>query len=122
VTGEHRSAATGSRGAGAHLTRALTVERLQVVSLVHSAVYTSLLLCAFVFSHPEPATFVLGLSHGVLWIAMSVACLVATRLRVLPLRAAAAVAVLGGIGPFFGSFELTRERLSRRCRQVAQVE
>ena len=39
---------------------------------------------------------------------MSLACIVAPRLRVVPLRLAVAVAVLGGIGPFFGSYEFVR--------------
>ena len=45
---------------------------------------------------------------------MSLACIVAVRLRILPLRLAAAVAVLGGIGPFFGSWEFVREQRRRR--------
>ena len=45
---------------------------------------------------------------------MSLACIVCVRLRIVPLRLAAAVAVLGGIGPFFGSFEFVREQRRRR--------
>ena len=44
-----------------------------------------------------------------MWIAMSLACLAAARLRIVSLRLAVAVAVLGGIGPFFGSYEFIRE-------------
>ncbi|HEX4563554.1 MAG TPA: hypothetical protein VH115_03790 [Solirubrobacteraceae bacterium] len=84
------------------------------VSFVHSCVYAALLVCAFAAGKPEPATRVLGYTHGVLWIAMSLACITATRRRILPLRVAVAVAVLGGIGPFFGSFEFIRERARRR--------
>ena len=47
---------------------------------------------------------------------MSLVCLVAVRLRIIPLRVAVAVAVLGGIGPFFGSYEFVREE-RRRARQ-----
>jgi hypothetical protein len=43
---------------------------------------------------------------------------VAVRLRIIPLRIAVAVAVLGGIGPFFGSFEFVRDE-RRRARTVA---
>ena len=39
----------------------ITFRRLEVVSFVHSAIYLSLLLCAFALGNPEPATFILGL-------------------------------------------------------------
>ena len=69
--------------------------------------------------NPQPETFILGLSHGLLWIGMSLACLYAARARVIPLRIAVAVAVLGGIGPFFGSAEFMREQRRRaRARQL----
>lgn len=83
---------------------------LKWVSFTHSSIYLGLLACAFLAGKPEPATFALGMTHGVLWIAMSLACIVATRMRVVPLRLAVAVAVLGGIGPFFGSYEFVREQ------------
>jgi hypothetical protein len=89
--------------------RALGFERLKRVSFTHSLVYLALLLCAFAAGKPEPLTFALGLAHGLLWIAMSLACLTAARLRIVSLRLAVAVAVLGGVGPFFGSFEFVRE-------------
>ena len=89
-------------------------ERLLWVSLGHSCVYFALLVCAFAAGKPEPLTRVLGYSHGLLWIGMSLACVSAARLRIIPLRVAVAVAVLGGIGPFFGSFEFIRERARRR--------
>ena len=66
-------------------------------------------MCAFAIGKPQPFTFVLGLSHGLLWIFMSLACIAAARLRIVSLRLAVAVAVLGGIGPFFGSYEFIRE-------------
>ncbi len=87
--------------------------RLKWVSFTHSCIYTALLVCAFAIGKPQPATFVLGLTHGLLWIAMSLACVVCVRLRIVPLRLAAAVAVLGGIGPFFGSYEFVREQRRR---------
>jgi hypothetical protein len=92
----------------------LTFARLLSASLLHSCVYAALLVSAFAAGKPEPLTLVLGYSHGVLWIGMSLACVAATRARVIPLRVAVAVAVLGGIGPFFGSFEFVRERARRR--------
>jgi hypothetical protein len=88
--------------------------RLKWTSFTHSCIYTALLVCAFAAGKPQPETFVLGLTHGLLWIAMSLACIVCVRMRIVPLRLAAAVAVLGGIGPFFGSWEFVREQRRRR--------
>jgi type IV secretory pathway VirB6-like protein len=91
----------------------LTFTRLKWTSFAHSCVYLALLICAFAAGNPQPLTFVLGLTHGLLWIFMSLACLTAARLRVVTLRLAVAVAVLGGIAPFFGSFEFIREQRRR---------
>jgi hypothetical protein len=96
----------------------ITFSRLEAVSIFHSLIYLALLVAAFALRNPQPETFVLGLSHGLLWIGMSLACLWAVRARVLPLRIAVAVVVLGGIGPFFGSAEFVRER-RRRARTAS---
>jgi hypothetical protein len=93
----------------------ITFARLERVSFVHSLVYLALLIVAFGLHNPQPETFILGLSHGLLWIGMSLVCLNAARMRIIPLRVAVAVAVLGGIGPFFGSAEFVRES-RRRAR------
>ncbi len=87
----------------------LTFTRLKWTSFFHSCVYVALLICAFAIGKPQPETFVLGL----LWIAMSLACIAAARLRIVSLRLAVAVAVLGGIGPFFGSYQFVREQRER---------
>jgi hypothetical protein len=92
----------------------LTFARLKWTSFAHSCVYAALLVCAFIAGKPEPLTFALGLAHGLLWIFMSLACITAARLRVVSLRLAVAVAVLGGIGPFFGSYQFVREQRTRR--------
>ncbi len=81
----------------------ITFRRLEAVSFIHSGVYTALLICAFVLGNPEPATFILGLAHGLLWIGMSLVCIYATRQRIIPFWLAVTVAVLGGLGPFFGT-------------------
>ncbi len=93
----------------------ITFKRLERVSFFHSLVYLALLIVAFGFGNPQPETFILGLTHGLLWIGMSLVCLAAVRLRIIPLRVAVAVAVLGGIAPFFGSAEFIREG-RRRAR------
>jgi hypothetical protein len=91
----------------------LTFTRLKWTSFAHSCVYLALLICAFAVGNPQPLTFILGLTHGLLWIFMSLACLTAARLRIVSLRLAVAVAVLGGLAPFFGSFEFIREQRKR---------
>ncbi len=97
---------------------------LKWTSFTHSCIYTALLVCAFAAGKPEPATLVLGYTHGILWIAMSLTCIACTRLRIVPLRLAVAVAVLGGIGPFFGSYEFVREQRRRQtgAGAAAQLE
>jgi type IV secretory pathway VirB6-like protein len=100
-------------GAARAPTGPLTFTRLKWTSFTHSCVYITLLISAFAAGKPEPLTFVLGLTHGILWILMSLACLTAARLRIVSLRLAVAVAVLGGIGPFFGSYEFIREQRDR---------
>jgi hypothetical protein len=92
---------------------ALTFTRLKWTSFGHSCVYIGLLTSAFAAGKPEPVTFVLGLTHGLLWILMSLACLAAARVRIVSVRLAVAVAVLGGIGPFFGSLQFIREQRNR---------
>lgn len=115
---EHRQATAATTSTAAAHPHPTAFRALKWTSFGHSCVYLALLICAFALSKPEPATFVLGLTHGLLWIAMSLACVLATRLRVVPLRLAVAVAVLGGIGPFFGSAEFVREQ-RRRARSGA---
>ena len=89
--------------------RLLTFERLKWASFTHSAIYSILL---FVWLYPGLKDYeaVFGLAHGIGWIAMSLACIAALRLRVIDLRLAVAVAVLGGVGPFIGSVEFVRRQ------------
>jgi hypothetical protein len=83
--------------------RLITFRRLEIVSFFHSAIYLALLACAFVLGSPQPETFILGLSHGLLWIGMSLVCIAAARARIIPFWLAVTVAVIGGVGPFAGS-------------------
>jgi hypothetical protein len=91
----------------------ITFRRLELVSFTHSCIYLALLVCAFVLGNPEPATFILGLSHGVIWIGMSLTCIAAARARVIPFWLAVTVAVLGGLGPFCGSLGFIVEQRRR---------
>ena len=88
---------------------------LKYASFTHSAVYVALLATAI--SGGE--TLALGWIHGVGWIAMSLACLVAVQRRILPLKVAVAVVVLGGVGPFFGSYMFIREQRARSSASAA---
>lgn len=94
---------------------------LELVSVIHSCVYTALLISAFALGKPEPATTVLGFAHGILWIVMSLVCLAAARRRVIPWWLAVAVAVLGGIGPFFGTAGFVYESRRRVAESVARM-
>ena len=89
----------------------LTFTRLKWTSFFHSVVYLSLIVCAV--ARLAGPTLVLGWTHGILWIVMSLACIAAVRRRVIPLRVGVAVAVLGGLGPFVGSYEFVREQRRR---------
>ena len=94
--------------------RAITFGRLEAVSFTHSCVYLALLICAFALGNPQPETFILGMSHGLLWIGMSLVCIAAARLHILPWWLAVTVAVLGGLGPFAGSIGFVIEERRRR--------
>jgi hypothetical protein len=98
--------------------RAVTFARLEAASFTHSCVYLGLLISAFVLGNPEPETFILGMAHGLLWIAMSLVCLAAARARIIPWWLAVVVAVLGGLGPFAGSIGFVVEQ-RRRTRPPA---
>ena len=103
-------------------TRVVTFGRLEVVSFIHSTVYLSLLVCAFALGNPEPATFILGMAHGLIWIGMSLVCIAAARFRVIPYWLAATVAVLGGLGPFAGTIGFVIESHRRRQRQLSGLQ
>jgi hypothetical protein len=119
TTGTSSLGRAGSRSSAVEPSPLFTI--LEWNSFCHSCVYLSLLICAFALHEPQPETFVLGLTHGILWIAMSLACITAARMRIVSLRLAVAVAVLGGIGPFFGSWEFVRaqRRYPKGTRQAS---
>jgi hypothetical protein len=97
---------------------AVTFRRLEAASFTHSGVYLALLVCAFALGNPQPATFILGLSHGLIWIVMSLVCIAAARVHLIPFWLAVTVAVLGGLGPFAGSigFLVAERRKSATTR------
>jgi hypothetical protein len=95
--------------------RVVTFRRLELASFTHSLIYLGLLVCAVALGAPQPETFILGLSHGVVWIVMSMVCIDAARRHVIPFWLAVTVAVIGGLGPFAGSigFVIAERRRSR---------
>ncbi len=85
------------------------VRVLAPLSLLHSLIYATLIVVWLVPGLAR-AEFIFGLSHGIGWIAMSLLCVLASARRLLPVRTAVAVAILGGIGPFIGTYEFMRLR------------
>ncbi|HEV2752656.1 MAG TPA: hypothetical protein VGV36_02335 [Solirubrobacteraceae bacterium] len=96
----------------------LTWRRLKWASFAHSTVYLLLLFSALT-GELEGVKPLLGWGHGVGWIAMSLAAIAAARRRIIPVRLAVAIAVLGGIGPFFGTIEFVR--LGRRAKHPQEA-
>ncbi len=90
----------------------LSFPTLKRLSFAHSTIYTCLLIVWLV---PGLATeeMIFGFTHGVGWICMVILIFAALRARVVPMRTAFAVSVLGGIAPFFGSYEFVREERRR---------
>jgi len=93
----------------------ITFDRLKKASFAHSTIYLTLLV-VWIVPGLHPLEFVFGLAHGVGWILMSIACLYAVRRRIISMRIAVAVVVIGGIGPFVGSYEFARARRPMAAR------
>ena len=79
----------------------MSFRTLKYLSFTHSAIYTALLVAAV--AEWDDVKYVLGWTHGIGWIVMSLLCVDAVRRRVLPLWLGVMVAVVGGVGPFAGS-------------------
>ena len=88
---------------------------LELLSFAHSAVYL-VLLSVWLVPGLHGLEFVFGMAHGLGWIAMVLLSLAAVRAPVIPLRVGFAVAVIGAVGPFVGTWEFVRE--SRRRSAV----
>jgi len=85
---------------------------VKYASFTHSAVYL-VLLVAWLTPGLAPVEAVFGLAHGLGWFAMCALVIAALRLRLLDIRLAVAVAVLGAVGPFIGSAEFVRQDRAR---------
>ncbi|MEA2312630.1 MAG: hypothetical protein QOE28_2598 [Solirubrobacteraceae bacterium] len=100
----------------------ITFTRLKYLSFTHSAVYLTLLVLAIL---DEPAKLYFGWAHGIGWIVVSLLCIAAVRMRVIPLWLGIMVAVVGGLGPFAGSIGFVvcerREREQERALRRGMV-
>lgn len=85
---------------------------LKWLSFTHSGVYL-ILLAVWLIPGLALAESIFGFTHGIGWILMVLFVLLALQARVLGLRLAFAVAVLGAVAPFFGSYEFVREQRRR---------
>jgi hypothetical protein len=85
-------------------------------------VYLTLLVLAIL---DEPAKLYFGWAHGIGWIVVSLLCIAAVRMRVIPLWLGIMVAVVGGLGPFAGSIGFVvcerREREQERALRRGMV-
>lgn len=91
----------------------MSYDTLKKLSFTHSAIYLTLLI-VWIIPGLHTLEFIFGLSHGLGWIAMCLLCIDALRRGVISLRLAVAVAVIGAVGPFVGSYEFVREQRRRR--------
>ena len=92
----------------------LSFRALKRLSFTHSAVYLTLLV-VWLVPGLHTLEFVFGLAHGLGWIGMCLLSIAAVRARVIPLRVGVAVAVIGAVGPFVGSYEFVREQRRREA-------
>lgn len=90
----------------------LTWQRLKWASFTHSTIYL-VLLVAWAIPGLHAVEFVFGLAHGLGWFAMCGLMIAGLKARIVNLRLAVAVAVLGAVGPFIGSAEFVRQERAR---------
>jgi hypothetical protein len=96
----------------------ITFTRLKYLSFTHSAVYLTLLVLAVLNA---PAKLYFGWAHGIGWICISLLCIAAVRMRVIPLWLGVTVVVIGGLGPFAGSVGfVVHERRHRTQESVPE--
>ena len=90
----------------------LTFRRLEYLSFTHSTIYATLLV-VWIVPGLKTEEMIFGFAHGIGWIVMCVLALDALRRRVIDLRLAVAIAVIGAVGPFVGSYEFIRRERRR---------
>jgi hypothetical protein len=86
----------------------ITRDQIKVASCTHSAIYLCL-LTAWLVPGAHSAEMAFGWAHGLGWFAMCGLALYGLRHRLIDMRLAVAIAVLGAVGPFVGTFEFLRQ-------------
>jgi hypothetical protein len=90
----------------------ITRRRLKWASFTHSTIY-AVLLVSWAIPGWHGMEFVFGMAHGLGWFAMCALMIYGLRRRLVDVRLATAVAVLGAVGPFIGSAEFIRQDRAR---------
>lgn len=88
------------------LDRIVTFQRLKWCSFAHSTIYLGLLIC-WIGGIEGPKLY-FGWAHGIGWIIMCVLTVLALYAGTISMRIGAAVAIIGAVGPFVGSYEFIR--------------
>ena len=88
-------------------------QHIKAASFAHSAVYLGL-LATWLGDGPEALNAVFGWAHGLGWFVMCGLAVAGLRKRLIDLRLAVAIAVLGAVGPFLGTAEFVRQDRRRR--------
>ena len=86
----------------------LSRRHIKYASFTHSAIYLALLV-AWIVPGLHGPEMVLGWGHGLGWFAMCGLAIYGLRTRLVDVRLAVAIAVLGAVGPFIGSAEFVRQ-------------
>lgn len=90
---------------------------LKRASFTHSTVYACL-LTAWIVPGLHPFEFIFGMAHGLGWFAMCGLMIWGLKRRLVDLRLATAVAILGAVGPFIGTWEFVRQDRRARTEQA----
>jgi hypothetical protein len=114
-----RATATSPQRRGASRGGFPSYRLLELLSFIASAIYAGLLLLWLGPDAPAVKTL-LGWSHGLLWIGLSLLSLVAVRKGTIPFWLGVTIAVVGGVGPFAGSVGFLLED-RRRARVSASA-
>lgn len=77
-------------------------------SFTHSAIY-AVLLISWIAPGLDGVNLVSGWGHGLGWFVMCALAVYGLRRRLIDIRLAVAIAVIGAIGPFVGSYEFLRQ-------------
>lgn len=99
----------------------ITRKLIKRCSFTHSAIYLCLLV-AWIIPGLHGAEMVLGWGHGVGWFVMCGLAVAGLRGRLIDVRLAVAIAVLGAVGPFIGSAEFLRQDARRRTGPEGDVD